>query len=257
MKSLSFKYTIFEERGEIGILILNRKDKLNAIDLHFMEELSLRLDYLEKSHLKALVVTSSIEDVFAAGGDISYFLTLSDAEKAKLMAFKMHTILNRFEDLEIPTICAINGSAIGGGAELVVAFDVCFMRNDSFIQFKEKEIGVTTGWGGTYRLVRRVGYSGALRLLLSAEKVDAKRARELGLVDDIYDKDIVVEKAIEFCESFSGDDLRLIKHIKRLARFSVFSSREEYMELERKLFSESWMFGKREEMMRRFVSKDR
>ncbi len=249
-------YTRLEENDGVGLLILDRKEKLNAINLEFMEELSDRLDYIEKSTLKALIITSSIEDVFAAGGDIGYFLSLKSSEDARFMAYKMHILLNRFEDLAIPTVCAINGSAIGGGAELVVTFDICFMRNDSFIQFKEKEVGVTTGWGGTYRLVRRVGYSTALKLLLSAERVDAKRAKEIGLVDEIFDKDILLDRAFEFCRGFSADELRLIKHIKSLCRASIFRSREEYMELERELFSESWMFGKREKVMRKFVGRD-
>ena len=167
----------------------------------------------------------------------------------------MHNILSRFEDLDYPTICAINGSAIGGGAEIILAFDMRFARSDIFIQFKEKAIGVTTGWGGTYRLVRLVGYNKALELLLSAKKVDAKEAKDIGLVNDIFDKSVLMSKVMEFCDKLKDDDIRLIKHIKRLAKESQFIPRDEGMQLERMLFSESWMFGKREQEMRKFMEK--
>ncbi len=252
---MSYKYIKFEEHSNIGLLTLNRSSKHNSVNEEFMQELSQLLSYLEKSDLKSLIITSSGENVFAAGGDIEYFITLTTSQDARTMSFNMHTVLNRFEDLEIPTICAINGSCIGGGAELILAFDIRFMRNDSFIQFKEKELGVTTGWGGTYRLVKKVGYSNALKLLLSADKVDAKKAKDIGLVDEIYDKDVVLEKAFEFAKSFNDEELVLIKYIKRLTKQSVTLSREEALELERKLFSYSWMLGKRENKMKNFLKK--
>ncbi len=249
------RYIKFEEKDGIGLLTLNRSSKHNSINKEFMYELGEFLSFAEKSDLKSLIITSSGENVFAAGGDIEYFITLTTPQDARTMSFNMHTILNRFEDLEIPTICAINGSCIGGGAEMVLAFDIRFMRNDSFIQFKEKQLGVTTGWGGTYRLVKNVGFSNALRLLLSADKVDAKQAKDIGLVDEIYDKDIVLEKALEFCKTFEDEELVLIKYIKKLAKKSTHLSREESLELERKLFSYSWMLGKREKKMKTFLKK--
>ncbi len=248
-------YIKLEEIDGIGLLTLNRTDKHNAINREYIYELGEVLTYLEKSDLKSLIITSSGEDVFAAGGDIEYFITLKSREDAYTMAFNMHTVLNRLEDLEIPTVCAINGSAIGGGAELILVSDIRFMRNDSFIQFKEKELGVTTGWGGTYRLARYIGHSRALRLLLGADKLDAKRAREIGLVDEIYDKDILLDKAFEFCRSFNDEELVLIKYIKRLSKQSSYQTREEAMDLERKLFSYSWMLGKRELQMKKFLNR--
>ncbi len=249
------KYLKFDETDRIGLLTLNRAEKHNAINKEFMYEMGEILSYLEKSDLKSLIITSSGKNVFAAGGDIEYFITLSTREDAYTMAFNMHTVLNRFEDLEIPTICAINGSCIGGGAEFILAFDLLYLRSDSFIQFKEKELGVTTGWGGTYRLAKRVGHSKALSFLLSAEKIDAKKAKDVGLVDEIYDKDVVLDKAFEFCYSFNEEELVLIKCIKKLSRSSINLSREEAMDFERRLFSNSWMLGKRKSQMERFLNR--
>ena len=249
------KFLKFEKHEEIGILTLNRPEKHNSISNEYMDEFIEFLNFAEKEPLKALIVKSAGENVFSSGGDINYFLTLTSKEDAFSMALKMHNILSRFEDLEYPTVCTINGSAIGGGAEIILAFDIRFARSDIFIQFKEKEIGVTTGWGGTYRLVKLVGFNKALELLLSAKRIDAKEAKDIGLVNEIFDKSVLMDKVMEFCHRFKDDDLRLIKHIKRLAKESQHLKREDGMQLERILFSESWMFGKREKEMKKFVEK--
>ncbi len=249
------KFLKFEKYEGIGILTLNRPEKHNSISNEYMDEFIEFLNFAEKEPLKALIVKSAGENVFSSGGDINYFLTLTSKEDAFSMALKMHSILSRFEDLEYPTVCMINGSAIGGGAEIILAFDIRFARSDIFIQFKEKEIGVTTGWGGTYRLVKLVRFNKALELLLSAKRIDAKEAKDIGLVNEIFDKSVLMDKVMEFCQRFKDDDLRLIKHIKRLAKESQHLKREDGMQLERILFSESWMFGKREKEMKKFVEK--
>jgi len=248
-------YVKFEKSDRIGVLTLNRADKHNSINQDYMRDLEEFLNFAEKEELKALVVKSAGENVFAAGGDIAYFITLKSHEDAFKMAFRMHKILNRFEDLRYPTMCAINGSAIGGGAEIILAFDLRFARSDIYIQFKEKEIGVTTGWGGTYRLVRLVGYSNALEILLSADKIDAKKAKDIGLVNEIYDKDILMDKVFEFCYKLKDDDVKLLKQIKKLTKESALLDRESAMRLERELFSASWMFGKREKQMEKFLNR--
>ncbi|WP_051904464.1 enoyl-CoA hydratase/isomerase family protein [Hippea jasoniae] len=252
---MNSEFLLYEKDKDIGILTLNRADKHNAISKEYMDQLEEFLRYAKKEEIKALIVKSAGENVFSAGGDISYFITLKSKEDAYSMALRMHNILSDFEDLPYPTICVVNGSAVGGGAEIILAFDIRFARSDIFIQFKEKAMGVTTGWGGTYRLVRLVGYSKALELLLYAKKIDAKEAKDIGLVNEIYDKSILFEKAMEFCYGLKDDDVRLIRYIKKLSKESAHLNRDSAMQLERELFKESWMFGKRQRMMEKFLNK--
>jgi len=246
-------YVSFDKQNKIGILYLNRARKRNALNEKFMDELNDVLDSVEHSDIHALIVTSKGGDVFSSGGDIRYFITLKSKADARGMSFRMHNLLRRFEDIKIFTLCVVNGSAIGGGAELILPFDMRFLRSDSFIQFKEKYMGVTTGWGGTYRLVNLIGYSNALGVLLGAEKITADRALSLGLVNEIYDKYIIMDKAMEFCSRLSDDDVRLIKHIKNLAKYAVYANRKDAMLKEEELFSAAWMFGKRGKIMKNFL----
>ncbi len=248
-------YTSFDKQDKTGILYLNRVEKRNALNEEFMDELNDVLDSVEHSGIHALIVTSKGGNVFSSGGDISYFITLKSKTDAREMSFKMHNLLNRFEDIDILTLCVINGSAIGGGAELILPFDMRFLRSDSFIQFKEKHMGVTTGWGGTYRLVNLIGYTNALKVLMGAEKITADRALLFGLVNEVYDKYILMEKAVEFCAGLKDDDIRLIKHIKNLSKHSIYANRKDAMLKEEELFSEAWMFGKREKIMKDFLER--
>ncbi|MGB9755666.1 MAG: enoyl-CoA hydratase/isomerase family protein [Desulfurella sp.] len=247
-------YTIFENIDSIGILTLNRYQKRNAINLEFMNELSQIILDIKKTYIKALVVKSS-GSVFCSGGDIDYFATLDSKEKAQDMSYTMHSLLNEIENLQIPTIACVNGNAVGGGAEFILSFDIRFLSSDSYIQFKELQMGVTTGWGGTYRLVNLVGKSKALELLLSAKPIYAQEALNIGLINNYFDKEIIFQEVLKFCKNFTLEDLELIKSIKKLVKQSIGKNNIDAMVLERNIFSNTWMFGKRQNIMEKFVKR--
>jgi enoyl-CoA hydratase/carnithine racemase len=167
----------------------------------------------------------------------------------------MHNLLNEIENLQIPTIACINGSAVGGGAEFIMAFDIRFLESDSFIQFKEIQMGVTTGWGGTYRLVNLIGKSKSLELLLSAKPIYAQEALNIGLINNYFDKEVIFEETFKFCKTFAQEDLNLIKSIKSLVNQSTGKTNDEAMKKEREIFSQTWMLGKRQSIMEKFVKR--
>ncbi|OSS43040.1 Enoyl-CoA hydratase [Desulfurella amilsii] len=247
-------YTVFENIENIGILTLSRYQKRNAINLEFMNELYQIILNIKNMDIKALLVKST-GNVFCSGGDIDYFATLDSKEKAISMSYAMHCLLNEIENLEVPTIACINGSAVGGGAEFIMAFDIRFLESDSFIQFKEIQMGVTTGWGGTYRLVNIVGKSKALELLLSAKPIYAQEALKIGLINNYFDKEVIFEETFKFCKTFAQEDLNLIKPIKTLVKHSVEKTNNEAMAQERDVFSQTWMLGKRQSIMEKFVKR--
>lgn len=249
------RYTVFENVDNIGILTLNRYQKRNAINLEFMDELyKIILNIKKNMDIKALIVKST-GNVFCSGGDIDYFATLDSKEKAQNMSFKMHNLLNEIENLQIPTIACINGSAVGGGAEFIMAFDIRFLESDSFIQFKEIQMGVTTGWGGTYRIVNLIGKSKALELLLSAKPIYAQEALHIGLINNYFDKEVIFEETFKFCKTFTQENLNLIKSIKLLVNYSTGKTNDEAMKKEREIFSQTWMLGKRQSIMEKFVKR--
>jgi len=248
------RYTLFENIDNIGILTLNRYQKRNAINLEFMNELYKIILNIKKTDIRVLLVKST-GNFFCSGGDIDYFATLDSQEKAQNMSYAMHNLLNEIENLQIPTIACINGSAVGGGAEFIMAFDIRFLQSDSFIQFKEIQMGVTTGWGGTYRLVNLIGKSKALELLLSAKPIYAQEALNIGLINNYFDKEVIFEETFKFCKTFAQEDLNLIKSIKSLVNQSTGKTNDEAMKKEREIFSKTWMLGKRQSIMEKFVKR--
>lgn len=248
------RYTLFENVDNIGILTLNRYQKRNAINLEFMNEIYEIILNIKNTDIRALLVKST-GNVFCSGGDIDYFATLDSQEKAQNMSYAMHNLLNEIENLQIPTIACINGSAVGGGAEFIMAFDIRFLESDSFIQFKEIQMGVTTGWGGTYRLVNLIGKSKSLELLLSAKPIYAQEALNIGLINNYFDKEVIFEETFKFCKTFAQEDLNLIKSIKSLVNQSTGKTNDEAMKKEREIFSQTWMLGKRQSIMEKFVKR--
>ena len=248
------RYTVFENVDNIGILTLNRYQKRNAINLEFMNEIYEIILNIKNTDIRALLVKST-GNVFCSGGDIDYFATLDSQEKAQNMSYAMHNLLNEIENLQIPTIACINGSAVGGGAEFIMAFDIRFLESDSFIQFKEIQMGVTTGWGGTYRLVNLIGKSKSLELLLSAKPIYAQEALNIGLINNYFDKEVIFEETFKFCKTFAQEDLNLIKSIKLLVNQSTGKTNDEAMKKEREIFSQTWMLGKRQSIMEKFVKR--
>ncbi|MBY0401501.1 enoyl-CoA hydratase/isomerase family protein, partial [Myxococcota bacterium] len=156
-----------EKQDRVGVVTIDRPKALNALDRGVIEELGRVLDRVEgDSELGALVVTGAGR-AFVAGADVAAMRTMTplDAEVFSLLA---HRVFARLEGLPIPTIAAVNGFALGGGCELALACDFIFAARDAKIGQPETKLGLIPGFGGTSRLVRRVGIAWAKQLVLVA-----------------------------------------------------------------------------------------
>jgi ethylmalonyl-CoA/methylmalonyl-CoA decarboxylase len=123
---------------------------------------------------------------FCAGADLELVRNaLKTREDGVLMSELMTCILGRLRSLPILSVAAVDGAAMGGGAELATATDWRVFAADAQLQFVQTKMGLSTGWGGTGRLAKLVGRSMALRLLLHSPRLDAKEARAVGLVEEV------------------------------------------------------------------------
>jgi enoyl-CoA hydratase len=170
-----------------GILFLtiSRSEKLNALNQQTMDELSSCLDWIESNkEIRAVLVTGDGDKAFVAGADITEFL-LMDGTSGAVLSKKGQDIFSKIEHCSKPVLAAVNGFALGGGCELAMA---CHLRIASEnAQFAQPEInlGIIPGYGGTQRLTALVGKGKALELMLTADKIDAKTALEIGLVNHV------------------------------------------------------------------------
>ena len=171
------------ERG-VATLVLNNPP-VNVVTLQLARELGECLAELAADpEVRVVVVTGAGSKAFCAGSDIKEFLELMDPVVAvdRKMA-KENRVYDALDNLPKPTIAAINGLALGGGAEIALCCDLRVMDEGTKIGFPECKLGVFPGSGGTQRLPRLVGEALAKELMFTGDPIDAQRAYEIGLIN--------------------------------------------------------------------------
>ena len=184
-----------EERGAVALLTLNRPEQLNSLDTATLEALEQRCREIESDAGVRAVVLTGEGRVFAAGADIAEMRKQGPLEAEEFSRLG-HRVLARLEGLEVPSIAAVNGYALGGGCELALACDWIYASTKARFGQPEVKLGLIPGFGGTSRLVRRVGVAWAKELVLAGEPVDAETALRIGLANRVYPPDALVEDAL-------------------------------------------------------------
>jgi len=188
----------FEKNDGFAIITLNRPDKLNALNNLMLAELDECVKTIETSKdIFALIITGSGEKAFAAGADIAE-LQLSNQQTGKIFSEYGSYVFKRIEQLRIPVIAAINGFALGGGCELALACHIRFGSEKAKLGQPEVNLGIIPGYGGTQRLPKVVGKAKAMELIISGNLVNAEEALRIGLLNQVYSAEELLDKAIEF-----------------------------------------------------------
>jgi enoyl-CoA hydratase/carnithine racemase len=168
----------------LAVITIDRPHARNAISLETMDQLEKALDGADGA--RALVLTGAGDRAFVSGGDLKELSALRTEQEAASMAFRMRTICDRIAGFPTPTIAALNGHALGGGAEFAVAADIRLAADDIKIGFNQVTLEIMPAWGGAERLVQLVGYSKALLLAGTGSVLDAAEAERIGLVDKVF-----------------------------------------------------------------------
>ena len=165
----------------LAVITIDRPRARNAISLETMDQLEKALDGAEGA--SALVITGAGDRAFVSGGDLKELSALRTELEASGMASRMRTICDRIAGFPTPTIAALNGHALGGGAEFAVAADIRLAADDIKIGFNQVSLGIMPAWGGAERLAKVVGRGKALLAIATGEVYDAPAAQALGLID--------------------------------------------------------------------------
>lgn len=173
-----------ESDGPVTVLTIDRPHARNAIGLGTMDELDAALAGLAGGDARCAVLTGAGDRAFVAGGDLRELESVTSEEFAVDMARRMRHTLDRIATLPIPVICALNGAAIGGGAETAVACDYRIAADDARIGFTQVLLGVMPAWGGVERLSNLVGRGRALYLLTTGTVLSGREAVAAGLVEE-------------------------------------------------------------------------
>jgi enoyl-CoA hydratase len=176
---------LYEKKGPIAHVTLNRPKVLNALNAKTISELkSVFEDIRDDSEVRAVVFTGAGDKAFAAGADISEMAndTSVTAEQKTRVGQALTELI---ESLGKPVIAAVNGFALGGGCELSMACTLRIASETAKFGQPEVKIGIMPGYGGTQRLPRLIGKGRALQLILSGELISAQEAYRIGLVNEV------------------------------------------------------------------------
>lgn len=192
-----------EKKGGVALATVDRPDALNALSRMVLEALDGVIDAVESDPaLRALVVTGAGR-AFVAGADVAEMKTMTPLD-AEAFSASAHRIFARLEALAIPTIAAVNGFALGGGCELALACDWIYASSKAQIGQPETKLGLIPGFGGTSRLVRRVGLAWAKELVLVAEPISASEAARIGLVNRVFEPEELLPAAMAAGEAIAA-----------------------------------------------------
>ncbi len=182
---MSFETLLYEKRGGIACVTVNRPEKLNALNQKVMEELRNCFEVIQKDdEVRAVILTGAGEKAFVAGADINE-LALQTPIQGKETSLAGQRILDLMENLGKPVIAAVNGYAFGGGCELAMACTLRIASDNARLGQPEVKLGIIPGYAGTQRLPRLVGKGRALEMILSGEPLSAQEAYRIGLVNQV------------------------------------------------------------------------
>ncbi|MBU7013409.1 MAG: enoyl-CoA hydratase/isomerase family protein [Theionarchaea archaeon] len=252
---MDFKQILVEKKGPIGVITVNRPDKLNALNTEVVSEIRSGFEILDTdSEVRVVVITGKGDKAFIAGADISEMQNIRPLEA---MAFAQHgqATLRAMEKSDKVVIAAINGYALGGGLELAMACDFRIASDTAKVGQPEIKIGVIPGWGGTQRLARLVGKTKAKELVLTGKMMSAEEAERIGLLTMVVPLDTLMETVMKVAHSLA-----------ELGKFSLGAAKhaiddgcevdfEKAQEIERQFFALCFAHPDQKEGMTAFLEK--
>lgn len=183
----AFKNLQTAQRGAVRILTVHRPDKLNALNLETLTELTEAFELVAQDEsVRAVVLTGAGEKAFVAGADIAQMSVYTPVQ-AQAFSRRGQRLMSSIERLGKPVIARIQGFALGGGLELAMACHLRVASDKAKFGQPEINLGLIPGFGATQRLLRLVGRASALELCLVGKPIGAQRAYELGLINQVVD----------------------------------------------------------------------
>ena len=243
-------------------LVFDRPEARNALSSRVMEEAEAAMGVVEAwahegpRHV-ALLLSSSDPRIFVAGADLKELCHLHGYEGGRAFAERGRRLLDRLEDLPIPVVAAMEGPALGGGAELALACDLRVMAESSYFSFVQLRVGIVPGWGGGRRLAEIVGWKRALGLFATTARLPAAEALNLGLADRLASDGRALDEALKLVEEMAALPPLAVRTLKPLLTRLFAVPRSEGEEFEADAFGRLWATADHEEAIASLMDRRR
>ncbi len=266
-------YVSVQKLGTTLVWTLNRPDRFHALGPVIGGELlQLCLDLEQELHpfstsitqndpaYRCLLIRASPirrgdkQPIWIAGGDLKELAQLEEPRDGRAYAMEWARIASILQSLPIPVIAAIQGAAIGGGAELALAADLRLATRESSLHFKQLEVGLATGYGSCQRLVSLVGLARATDLLLRCRKLSADEACNLGLISECVADDEALERLIlQVTQDLTRLSAKGLMVQKQMLNGPFADRKSSWVEKELDLFESLWMAEAHKKFLDRFT----
>jgi enoyl-CoA hydratase len=220
-----------EKRSEIGYVIFDRPEAMNAINFQVLSDLEEVITDFENDDDIRLIIFTGNGKAFISGADLDEMIHLRGLA-AKAFSERGIKLFRRIETLKIPTISAINGYCFGGGFEFALCTDIRIASENATFAFPEAGLGLIPGFSGTQRLPRVIGQSKAKELMFTGRRIKAQQALDLGIVNAVYQLEELMDKAEELAKSILANSSMSIEYIKKAIDMGIDLNMDAAIELE-------------------------
>lgn len=255
---MSYEHILLSGADGIGILTLNRPDKLNAFAGTMRQELADALEELERDPAVRVVVITGAGRGFCAGADVGYMARLVEERDTIAMAALVEAgrrVVTTIRESAKPVIGSINGVAAGGGANLALACDLRIASDRARLGQTFNRIGLHPDWGGSYFLPRLVGPAKALELFWTAEIIDAEECSRLGLFNRVVPHESLEDETLEFARTLVAKPALALALAKRAVYRSMRHTLPEMLDYELEAQLRCFESGDASEGITAFVEK--
>ena len=234
--ALTLENVIYEKKGPIAYVTLNRPKVLNALNQRTWQDLRAAFEEArDDADVRGVVLTGAGDKAFIAGADIGEIAQITAVEAEKSSTYGQG-VLNLIENLGKPVVAAINGFALGGGCETAMACTIRIATDTAKFGQPEVKLGVIPGGGGTQRLPRLVGKGRALQLILSGEMISAQEAYRIGLVNEVVPAAELISRAEGILKQIFSNAPLAVKYSLEAVNKGLETSQAEGLSLEASLF---------------------
>jgi 2-(1,2-epoxy-1,2-dihydrophenyl)acetyl-CoA isomerase len=229
-------HVLFSRHDRVGLITLNRPEKLNAFTDRMRDDLAEVVREAEADDAIAALVITGAGRAFCAGADIAYMHDLVAREEWNTLDALVQagaSVVTTIDRIDKPVLAGVNGAAAGGGANLALACDVRIAATSASIGQTFNRIGLQPDWGGTYFLPRLIGLGRAMELAFTADMLSAEEAFRLGIFNRIVDDAAVVDDTMSLAARIAAKPRLAVALAKQSLRSAYGSSLAECLERER------------------------